>query len=320
MPTARTMRSPAGPCPRPASSCSTSDAERPPARTGCRGAEGRGDTADRRAARPANCVPTTACSRRRAADNPCGSSVQRVWIVDPLDGTREFGEPGRNDWAVHVALVAGEVRLGVVLMPATGELFDGIRRHDRRPQTGAQPSSAAAAAEATLVMEALGGALVEMGSAGRRRAPCCAARPTSTCTPEDSTSGTWPRRWVRPSAPVCTPPHRRVAVRHGQGTRAHGDRADPRGLRGRGPGRGLRDRRHRGRRGRAGTGRSPRCWSDRCRSRSRRTPVPRRGRPAGEPRARIRGRAHRRRPGRLASARSQRCPTPTPRPPPARSG
>ncbi len=30
---------------------------------------------------------------------------ERVWIVDPLDGTREFGEAGRNDWAVHVALV-----------------------------------------------------------------------------------------------------------------------------------------------------------------------------------------------------------------------
>ena len=31
--------------------------------------------------------------------------ADRVWIVDPLDGTREFGEPGRTDWAVHVALV-----------------------------------------------------------------------------------------------------------------------------------------------------------------------------------------------------------------------
>ena len=33
--------------------------------------------------------------------------AERVWIVDPLDGTREFGEPGRTDWAVHVALVDG---------------------------------------------------------------------------------------------------------------------------------------------------------------------------------------------------------------------
>src|SRR3954465_1269105 len=34
--------------------------------------------------------------------------AHRVWIVDPLDGTREFGEPGRADWAVHVALVDGD--------------------------------------------------------------------------------------------------------------------------------------------------------------------------------------------------------------------
>ena len=38
------------------------------------------------------------------ADNPARLSARRVWIVDPLDGTREFGEPGRTDWAVHVAL------------------------------------------------------------------------------------------------------------------------------------------------------------------------------------------------------------------------
>ena len=38
------------------------------------------------------------------ADNPARLAARRVWIVDPLDGTREFGEPGRTDWAVHVAL------------------------------------------------------------------------------------------------------------------------------------------------------------------------------------------------------------------------
>ena len=38
------------------------------------------------------------------ADNPARLTARRVWIVDPLDGTREFGEPGRTDWAVHVAL------------------------------------------------------------------------------------------------------------------------------------------------------------------------------------------------------------------------
>ena len=37
-------------------------------------------------------------------DDPARLAADRVWIVDPLDGTREFGEPGRTDWAVHVAL------------------------------------------------------------------------------------------------------------------------------------------------------------------------------------------------------------------------
>jgi len=39
-----------------------------------------------------------------AADDRARLTADRVWIVDPLDGTREFGEPGRTDWAVHVAL------------------------------------------------------------------------------------------------------------------------------------------------------------------------------------------------------------------------
>ena len=42
------------------------------------------------------------------ADHPARLGARRVWIVDPLDGTREFGEPGRTDWAVHVALWEAE--------------------------------------------------------------------------------------------------------------------------------------------------------------------------------------------------------------------
>lgn len=46
-------------------------------------------------------------------------SAERVWIIDPLDGTREYGEAGRNDWAVHVALWAnGRLALGAVALPA----------------------------------------------------------------------------------------------------------------------------------------------------------------------------------------------------------
>lgn len=53
------------------------------------------------------------------ADNPARLAARRVWIVDPLDGTREFGEPGRTDWAVHVALWEdGDLTAGAVALPA----------------------------------------------------------------------------------------------------------------------------------------------------------------------------------------------------------
>jgi 3'(2'), 5'-bisphosphate nucleotidase len=69
------------------------------------------------------------------ADNPARLSARRVWIVDPLDGTREFGEPGRTDWAVHVALWEkterehsgpsgpGDLFAGAVALPAQGKVL-----------------------------------------------------------------------------------------------------------------------------------------------------------------------------------------------------
>jgi 3'(2'), 5'-bisphosphate nucleotidase len=48
--------------------------------------------------------------------------ADRVWIVDPLDGTREFGEEGRSDWAVHVALWEKDrLTAGAVALPAQGK-------------------------------------------------------------------------------------------------------------------------------------------------------------------------------------------------------
>jgi 3'(2'), 5'-bisphosphate nucleotidase len=64
------------------------------------------------------------------ADNPARLTASRVWIVDPLDGTREFGEPGRTDWAVHVALWEragpagpGDLTAGAVSLPAQGQVL-----------------------------------------------------------------------------------------------------------------------------------------------------------------------------------------------------
>ena len=65
-----------------------------------------------------------------AADSPARLGARRVWIVDPLDGTREFGEPGRTDWAVHVALWErsdasgpGDLTAGAVALPAQGKVL-----------------------------------------------------------------------------------------------------------------------------------------------------------------------------------------------------
>jgi 3'(2'), 5'-bisphosphate nucleotidase len=61
------------------------------------------------------------------ADDPARLAASRVWIVDPLDGTREFGEPGRTDWAVHVALwerdAPGELTAAAVALPAQGKVL-----------------------------------------------------------------------------------------------------------------------------------------------------------------------------------------------------
>src|SRR6266496_2437903 len=69
--------------------------------------------------------PADAVLSEEGSDDPARLSASRVWIVDPLDGTREFGEPGRTDWAVHVALWeransgdGGELTAGAVALPA----------------------------------------------------------------------------------------------------------------------------------------------------------------------------------------------------------
>jgi len=63
--------------------------------------------------------PGDAVLSEEGRDDPARLTADRVWIVDPLDGTREFGEPGRSDWAVHVALwVGGELTAGAVALPA----------------------------------------------------------------------------------------------------------------------------------------------------------------------------------------------------------
>jgi len=69
--------------------------------------------------RLADARPDDAVLSEEAKDDPVRLGRERVWIVDPLDGTREFGEAGRSDWAVHVALViAGTPFACAVALPA----------------------------------------------------------------------------------------------------------------------------------------------------------------------------------------------------------
>ncbi|MEI2651351.1 MAG: 3'(2'),5'-bisphosphate nucleotidase CysQ [Microthrixaceae bacterium] len=110
--------------------------------------------------------------RPEAAAARLGSA--RAWIVDPLDGTREFSEPPRSDWAVHVALsVDGVATLGAVALPALGvTLATGPGAPTLPPRADGPPriivSRSRPPAEALQICDRLGGVLVEMGSAGAK--------------------------------------------------------------------------------------------------------------------------------------------------------
>ena len=95
----------------------------------------------------------------------------RTWIIDPVDGTREYGER-RDDWAVHVALcINGRAELGAVALPDAGLVL----RSDAPPALGALNlpprmvvSRTRPAAGAVAVAAAIGAELVPMGSAGAK--------------------------------------------------------------------------------------------------------------------------------------------------------
>lgn len=109
-----------------------------------------------------------------AAGNPARLSAARVWIVDPLDGTREYRE-GRDDWAVHVALVIdGQPVAGAVALPGLGSILStGVPMPPRAPRHGplrVAVSRTRPPAVAEAVGRALDAELVPMGSAGAKAA------------------------------------------------------------------------------------------------------------------------------------------------------
>jgi len=111
------------------------------------------------------------------ADNPARLGARRVWIVDPLDGTREFGEPGRTDWAVHVALWesgANDLTAGAVALPAQGTVLSTAE-----PPPGPGPAAASAPLRIVVsrsrpprfvrnISELIDAELVPLGSAGAK--------------------------------------------------------------------------------------------------------------------------------------------------------
>lgn len=104
-------------------------------------------------------------------DTDARLTKSRVLIIDPVDGTREYGE-ARTDWAVHVGLaIDGVATIGAVALPG----LDLVLRSDRPaplPPAAARPrmvvSRTRPAAEALKVAEAIGAELVPMGSAGAK--------------------------------------------------------------------------------------------------------------------------------------------------------
>lgn len=119
-----------------------------------------------RAARPDDAVLS-----EEEKDSAARLAHSRVWIVDPLDGTREYGE-GRSDWAVHVALaVDGVASIGAVALPGLGvTLTSGAPTPLAPANTPLKMlvSRTRPAAEAVHVAERMGAELLAMGSAGAK--------------------------------------------------------------------------------------------------------------------------------------------------------
>ena len=129
-----------------------------------------------RQARPADAVLS-----EEAVDDRSRLGAERVWIVDPLDGTREYGEAGRSDWAVHVALwqrtagERGDLTAAAVALPARGLVLTTDRPTGTGRPVAPPPrttpvrlavSRTRASAAVLALAELLGAELVPTGSAG----------------------------------------------------------------------------------------------------------------------------------------------------------
>ena len=132
--------------------------------------------------RPSDHVLSEEATREERLD-PRRLTADRVWIIDPLDGTREFGEPGRTDWAVHVALwerdpdapegaPAGRLTAGAVALPAQGRTLSTVappelpKMGDRRPRIAVSRTRPPEFVQR--LARTVGAELVPIGSAGAK--------------------------------------------------------------------------------------------------------------------------------------------------------
>jgi 3'(2'), 5'-bisphosphate nucleotidase len=118
-------------------------------------------------------------SEEGVRDAPERLDAERVWIIDPLDGTREYGEAGRTDWAVHVALWSAaldtdsKLAVGAVALPAQGKVLvsEPAPPYPTRVSDG-PPRLVASRSRAPQFVSALAGELdaqwVPLGSAGAK--------------------------------------------------------------------------------------------------------------------------------------------------------
>jgi len=161
----------------------------------------------------------------RATHDDAGRlAAERVWIIDPLDGTREFGEPPRTDWAVHVALcVDGEPVCGAVALPALGEVLSTADEPLALPPVGTPRivvSRTRPPAEAEVVRAALDGVLVEMGSAGAKA--MAILRGEVDCYPHSGGQYEWDS-----AAPVAVARHHGLHATRLDGSPLRYNAADP---------------------------------------------------------------------------------------------
>lgn len=117
--------------------------------------------------------PDDAILSEESADDLGRLEHERVWIVDPLDGTREYGEGDRDDWAVHVALsINGVAAIGAVALPAQGLVYSTNPEPQLAPRPDGAPrlvvSRTRPPAITAALEQALQAELVPMGSAGAK--------------------------------------------------------------------------------------------------------------------------------------------------------